>query len=514
MRKYVLTIWLILSCVVLAAQDSLHVSVDTLYAKVSTPSDPLDSASFPIDSLSLPSRPLDSALFVASSVMHRDTMDARELTMAASVDDDMLLELLRQQALSIAAREDSAHQARLLYDTTTLVPLHLGYADSLKIAQTLAERGTWSPFCVPVLYLLPERQHFPSLDYTFPITKPDPLMPDYGVSEVYANTWKQVRKYLTTCHADLYTGMQKRNVLPDRQFASSQQQDVEMLEVKALVQDSEEDRRDLLRRLKQERSPWYKEATILLQFTQNYVSPTWYEGGNSALSLYSHATGLLKYDDKKRINWESQAEWRAGLTTVSGDSLRKINCSEDLLRLYSKLGVKIVEKLYGSLSAEFRAQLLPTYKANSYEFKTFTFTPIRFNLALGVDVKPAKGLSLVISPVTYKLVYAYDTIRTTPSNYGIEHGNMLNDIGSSLRLEWKWKPIREFQLEAKLYAYTNYKTFEADLEVTSDFIINRFFSIRAVVHPRYDSALIAEGDDKARFQFKELLSIGFAHKFH
>ena len=54
---------------------------------------------------------------------------------------------------------------------------------------------------------------------------------------------------------------------------------------------------------------------------------------------------------------------------------------------------------------------------------------------------------------------------------------------------------------------------ELDLEVNCDFIINRFFSARVMLHPRYDNTVIYTGDEKAKMQFRELLSIGFAHKF-
>ena len=68
-------------------------------------------------------------------------------------------------------------------------------------------------------------------------------------------------------------------------------------------------------------------------------------------------------------------------------------------------------------------------------------------------------------------------------------------------------------IESKFYLYTNYQNVEVDLEVNCDFIINRFLSARLMLHPRYDSTVIKEGDTKAKMQFRELLSIGFSHRF-
>ena len=73
--------------------------------------------------------------------------------------------------------------------------------------------------------------------------------------------------------------------------------------------------------------------------------------------------------------------------------------------------------------------------------------------------------------------------------------------------------MREVAIETRFYTYTNYRNVEVDLEVNCDFIINRFMSARLMLHPRYDSSVVMEGDKHAKIQFRELLSIGFAHKF-
>lgn len=284
--------------------------------------------------------------------------------------------------------------------------------------------------------------------------------------------------------------------------------------VKALMEDAEEDRQRILRSRKGY-GPWYKQATGLVQFSQGYVSGNWYQGGNSSFAMYANVKGIIKYDAKKWITWENQGEWQEGFSTALGDTLRKFNMTDDVFKIYSKLNVRIkAEKLYGSFSIDFQTPFFNTWKENTNTLKTGTFTPIRFNWALGVDYKPIKNMSMVFAPLAYKLVYAMDTINVDRSVYGISSGNMLSTFGSSVRFEWKWRPLREIYLETVFYAYTNYKMFELDWEVTCDFIINRYMSARVMLHPRYDSSAIMEGDTHAKIQFKELISIGFAHKFY
>lgn len=283
---------------------------------------------------------------------------------------------------------------------------------------------------------------------------------------------------------------------------------------RAMIPDAEEDR---LERLRAERkfSPWYKEAKGLVQISQSYASGNWYQGGNSSFAMLGILKGMLRYDNKRWMTWENTLEWRAGLNTTSGDSLRKVNTSDDLLKFYSKLGVKLVSgKLYGTVTGELITNLLPTYKTNTRDLKTGPFSPVRFNVGVGVDYTQVKNLSVVVSPFAYKLVYVLDTARTTVTDHGVEEGErLLSRVGSSVRVKYKWQPLREIALETEFYAYTNYHMIELDWEVVCDFIINRYISARVMLHPRYDSSVVMDGDARAKMQFKELISVGFSHRF-
>lgn len=282
---------------------------------------------------------------------------------------------------------------------------------------------------------------------------------------------------------------------------------------RSLVKDVEEDQKDAMRAIRNMHTPWRKEATIIAQMTQNYVSPNWYQGGVSSFAVLSIMKGQIGYYGD-RFTWENTGEWRAGGSTAKEDTLRYVACTDDLFRLYSKANYKAVNKLYYSFSAEFETRFFRTYKTNTTTLKSAPFSPVRLNLALGIDYKPIEGMSISFSPLAYKMIHVADTVNMNKADYGIEAGKKtLNDIGSSIRFEYVWKPVREVVLETKIYMYTNYKKVELDLEVNCDFIINRFFSARVMLHPRYDNTVILDGQEKAKIQFKELLSIGFAHKF-
>lgn len=302
--------------------------------------------------------------------------------------------------------------------------------------------------------------------------------------------------------------------LVNQQFIREIETRIPAIEVqKSWIRDAEEDRNDVLQAIRDMRSPWRREATLMLQVTQNYVTSNWYQGGSSSFAGLGIAKGQVSYITD-RFTWENTGEWRMGGSTVSADSLHKVNTTDDILRLYSKANLRIAPKLFTSLSAEIETRLLPTYKSNSTELKSAPFSPFRFTAAFGIDYKPVKDLSFSFSPVSYKVIHIAYPNRVKGTDYGLEAGqHTQHNIGSSVRLEYTWKPIREVVIETRFYTYTNYRNVEVDLEVNCDFIINRFMSARLMIHPRYDSSVVMEGDKHAKIQFRELLSIGFAHKF-
>lgn len=285
----------------------------------------------------------------------------------------------------------------------------------------------------------------------------------------------------------------------------------------AIVPDMNEDLAEIAYQLKNRNNPWSKEANTLIQFSQNYISPNWYKGGSSNFAILAQAKGFINYK-KDNFLWENSGEWRTGVATANGDTLRKHNITDDLFRLYSKIGYQVVKKLYISASMEFQTNFWNSWNTNSTTVKTAFLTPIRYNINVGVDYQPIKNMSIMFAPATYKMVYSLyhdgNSEQVNVTNYGIEEGKqILNEIGSSIRVKWGWKPFREIALDTEFYLYTNYRRVEIDWQINFDFFITRFLSARLILHPRFDNTVIYTGDERAKLQFKELLSVGFSHKF-
>ena len=260
--------------------------------------------------------------------------------------------------------------------------------------------------------------------------------------------------------------------------------------------------------------PWQHKATALAQFSQNVVSSNWYQGGTNNLSVLGILSGQMNYDDKKSIQWENSAEWRMGFNTVAGDTLRMLSTNDDVIKINSKLGLKAGGNWFYSGSVDFSTQLFSSYKGiNSTEKKTAFLTPIRLNIGVGLDYKYKKIFSIMVSPVSFKYIYLNNT-SLDPKLFGINTGDHeLTEIGSSFKALFSYAPVREIQLDSKFSFYTNYQKVEIDWEIVCNFTVNRFMSTRISFNPRYDNTVIQKAGDKAAIQYKQLLSVGFSHKF-
>lgn len=267
-------------------------------------------------------------------------------------------------------------------------------------------------------------------------------------------------------------------------------------------------------------NPWQKKANALVQFSQNYVSSNWYQGGLSSMSILNTLSGSLNYTGEK-IQWSNTGEWRLGMmsmfnpedSTYSG----KMYTNDDVFKIESKFGVKAIGSWSYTALLNFSTQLFDNKKAyNSEELKAKFLTPIRFNFGVGMSYNYKQILSVTLAPVSYKLIYLTDSTSTiiNPNLFGIEKGERkLSEIGSSLNTQLKWKPFPELELNSTLKFYTNYEKVEIDWEIIANFTVNRFLSTRLILNPRFDNTVILEGTEKAKIQFKELLSFGFNFHF-
>lgn len=266
---------------------------------------------------------------------------------------------------------------------------------------------------------------------------------------------------------------------------------------------------------KVEKEPWSNKGNVAMQLSQNYTSSNWYQGGKSNLATLFVFEGSANYDDQKKIQWDNSVSIKMGIQSESADTVRHYSVTENQIRLSSKFGVKAYENWYYSISGEFTTYSLTAYSALNSVTKVNGFlSPFRLDLGLGMDYKYKQQLSVLVTPLSFKYIYFADTARYNIKNFGVEPGKrLLHEFGSMVKVEYKKKLSPTVDMSTRFSFYTSYTKVEADWETTATFVLTRYLSFMTTLHPRYDTAVIAPGDKRARIQMKELMSFGFAYKF-
>lgn len=270
-----------------------------------------------------------------------------------------------------------------------------------------------------------------------------------------------------------------------------------------------------------EEKHWLNRFDASLQFSQAYISPNWYQGGNNNLNLIALLDYNVKLNPKYYPNllFEANIQYKLSLNNAPDDSIHSVNISEDIFQLNSTFGVKAAKNWFYSANLMFKTQLLNSFVSNSRQLKTSFLSPGELNLGLGMTYskenrRKTMKFGASISPLSWNMKTCIND-RINPADYGIEEGrHTVNKVGSSAELNFEWKIAYNIVYHTRLFAFSDYELFQADWEHTVDFNINRFLSTRLYVHLRYDTETPSVPEARWRyFQLKEIFSFGFSYHF-
>ena len=266
---------------------------------------------------------------------------------------------------------------------------------------------------------------------------------------------------------------------------------------------------------------WIHNFNASVQFSQAYVSPNWYQGGNNSLIMLVNAVYNVKLNQKfyPKYLFDTTISYKLGTNSAPDDTVRTFNISEDLFQINSTFGYKAMRRWYYSVNLQFKTQLLNTYQSNSTQIKSGFLSPGDLNIGVGMTYNyqnPKKTLNFdaSIDPLSWRL-------RTCINNdidetaYEIKPGrNMVSQYGSSAECKLSWKIAYNIIYTSRLYTFSDYSNFHGDWENTVSFNINRYLTTQIYAHLRYDTST-PRCDDPSwhKLQVKEVLSFGLTYRF-
>jgi hypothetical protein len=266
---------------------------------------------------------------------------------------------------------------------------------------------------------------------------------------------------------------------------------------------------------------WLHTFDGTVQFSQAYLSPNWYQGGNSNLNAIANILYNVKLNPAFHPNliFEMTASYKLGANNAPDDSVHQYNISEDLFQVNANFGVRAAKRWFYSVTGQFKTQLLNNYKKNSNDLAAAFLSPAELNLGLGMtytyeNARKTVDFKASIAPGSYNLKTCTNP-NIDPTQFGIDAGKTsVSQYGSSAELTLRWKMAWNIEYFSRLFLFTNYSYMQGDWENTVTFNISRFLSTKIYAHLRYDSSTPrTEGTRWHQWQLKEILSIGFAYKF-
>lgn len=263
----------------------------------------------------------------------------------------------------------------------------------------------------------------------------------------------------------------------------------------------------------------------LASFNFSQVSLTnWAAGGRSSTSGIALFNVFGNYK-KDNLIWENSLDMGYGLLKEQDNEVIKSN---DKIDLNSKFGVKKTEKLYLSTLFNFKTQYAPGYKyPNTTDAISRFMAPAYMTLSVGIDYKPNKLWSFVVSPLTGKMTIVSDTDLSEAGAFGVDPGKKVRmEVGSFMKVELKTDVMKNVSLHSKLDLFSNYLNNPENIDVNWDLLVNMkindFLSANLITNLIYDDDIkiaIDENNDGViegrgpRVQFKEMFGLGLSLKF-
>ena len=261
---------------------------------------------------------------------------------------------------------------------------------------------------------------------------------------------------------------------------------------------------------------WRTSGGFGINYTQNFFSDNWHRGGENTKTMLVVANFKLKYDDKKKVQFENNLEAKLGFYTAPSDTVHSVKTNQDLLRFTSKLNYKGMKNFYYTVQAQVWTQFLPFYDANQTNYRSNFMAPFNANFSFGIDFKPtiSKGsLSVYLAPLS---AYNYRFVRygdLAVAHYGIRKGrHHYEDFGTKLEVNATLKLLKNFTWKTRFYYYTTYARVEHDWENTFSFSFNKYISAEMFIHSRFDDkARSLRSDDYGYWQLYQNMMLGLSY---
>lgn len=263
---------------------------------------------------------------------------------------------------------------------------------------------------------------------------------------------------------------------------------------------------------------WEKSATFGVQFTQSSFHQ-WVAGGQNSYSYAGLAVLFANYT-KDKLRWNNTLDMNYGSFKQGTAPLVK---SDDRIEYNSVLGVEADKKWYYAGQLNYRTQFTPGYQIDDVSKTRISdfLAPAYVTLSLGMEYRPKKDLSWLISPITGKSTIVLANTLVAQGLFGLAPGqNVRNEFGGLTRVTWRDELMDNVNIITNLTLFSNYAENPQNIDVNWDlllvFRVNKFLNFTFNTVFIYDHDVDVPIYDKngnfvrkgKGIQFKEIFGLG------
>ena len=309
--------------------------------------------------------------------------------------------------------------------------------------------------------------------------------------------------------------------------------------------------------------PKYWESSLKTQINVGQTGLTnWAAGGDNTVSMNAFIDANANWK-KNEMFWNNRLQLDYGFLYASSKPI--LQKSNDRIYLESKWGYKTekMKNFYFSANYDFKSQFSTGYDyktpatltdENGFDLegaalrqawrdarvlKSGFLAPAYTNLALGIDWKPTKWLSVNFAPVTGGFVIVKDAALRESYSMGLRKefvdktegvptdGSQFRsarfEFGAQLKMDAKVNINDNFSYSTQVVLFSNYLDKPQNLRVNWDNRIDwklaKYFSFTITTNLIYDDKVMIVSDKdkdqypngRQRVQFKESLAFGFTY---
>lgn len=245
----------------------------------------------------------------------------------------------------------------------------------------------------------------------------------------------------------------------------------------------------------------------------------WAAGGdNFSFSIASYL-GFYALYKKDRYSWDNTLDLNYGLVNTTSQGTRK---NDDRLDFLSKAGYALKPKLSLSALINFHSQFSKGYSYNkngTSDLLSNFMAPGYLLTSIGLDYKPADGLSIFVSPLTSRWTFVRDETLSAKGAYGVTPGKKVkNEIGAFATITYMKNLSKIITYSGRLDLFSNYSHNPQNVDV----MMNNMFSAKLskVLTANLGLDLIYDDDvklfgpnnDSPGLQLKQMMGVGLSVK--